>query len=141
VGLLVAFVLLASQLEVRRASQTVTAGDLSATLTWSSWGRRGLAAPLTIEVVSPPGISEITVMINSDYLSGLDHNAWIPEPQEMRREGTFTALVYPASEGRLVAELDSRFAPSIPPGRHLLEVWVEAGEEKARFRAASWLVP
>lgn len=141
VGLLVAFVVFASQLEVGDKTVMETAGDLSATLTWSTLGRRGLAAPLTIAVVVPPGVSEVTVMINSDYLANLDHNAWIPEPLEMHRQGAFTSLLYETAGGRLVAELDSRFAPSTPPGRHPLEVQVEAAEDRVGFRASTWMVP
>ncbi|HKX75183.1 MAG TPA: hypothetical protein VJR05_07320 [Acidimicrobiia bacterium] len=136
-----AFVLFASQLEVGEKTRVESAGDLSATLTWSTLGRRGLAAPLTIEVVVPPEVSEVTVMINSDYLSNLDHNAWIPEPREMHRQGALTVLIYEAAGGRLVAELDSRFAPSTSPGRHPLEVQVEAAEDRVSFKASTWLVP
>ena len=141
VGLLVAFVFIASQMQVREKTSVENSGDLSATLTWSNLGRRGLAAPLTIEVVATPETSQIVLMINSDYLANLDHNAWIPEPQEMQRSGALTVLIYEAAGGRLVAELDSRFAPSTSPGRHPLEVVVEAAGDRVSFRASTWLVP
>ncbi len=141
VVLLLAFVLIASLWSVREASLVKTSGEVTGHLTWSSIGRRGLAAPLVLAVTFPAGTGEVIVDINTDYLTKLDHNAWIPEPAAMEEGGGFTRLIYEVSGDRFEGRLDSRFSPSLSPGAHPLEVIVRAAGETLVFRDSTWLVP
>jgi hypothetical protein len=140
VGLLFAFVVASAFLGVRSQSDEAAAGDVHASIIYPAVGRRGLSTPLKLDLALPaPG--PVVVWINNSYLRQLDHNSWVPEPTETLASGTTTGLVFEPQSDHFELSLDTRFAPSVTPGRHLLEVKIEAASESIVFELATWVVP
>ena len=137
---LVVFVIASCFLGVRSRSAEETSDQLHVSVTYPTIGRRGLATPLTFRVTVDGG-GLITIWINNSYLGQVDHNNWVPEPTEVLGRGAETGHVFKPEGEFLEIHLDTRFAPSVPPGRLPLEVKVEAGTESIQFQLSTWVVP
>jgi hypothetical protein len=139
-GLVFLFVVAAFLLGVRSQTVQATSGDLVVDVTYPGVGRRGLATPLEVHV-SLPAPGRVVVWLNNAYLGQLDHNSWVPEPAEILTQGFETGLVFEPESELLEVNLDTRFAPSVRPGRHPLHIRIEAASESIVFELTTWVVP
>jgi hypothetical protein len=136
---LTVFVIGSAFLGIRTATSVASEDGIDVTIRYPAIGRRGLATPLTVAVA---GASEsITIWIDNVYLGQLDHNNWVPEPSEVLAGADRTGLVYEPENGSLEVSLDTRFAPSTPPGRLPLQLSIEGGSTTIDFNLSTWVVP
>ncbi|MCU0314607.1 MAG: hypothetical protein MUC84_11185 [Solirubrobacteraceae bacterium] len=87
--------------------------------------RRGLSAPLTLEVERPGGFGDrpLRLAVSGGYFDIWDANAIVPEPAAQRAEGRTVVLEFdpPAVGVRFRARIDARIDPSFQ-GRRVARV-------------------
>lgn len=141
--LLVAFVVAAAMLDLRVATATGSGTGAAVEVTYAQIARRGLAAPLSVEIISLEGPldTEATVWISGGYLEQLDLNNVVPAPMTLLVEGQSVGLVFPAQGESLAVLLAGDASPAVPPGMQTFQLIVKTGEDTFTFDLQTLVVP
>ena len=112
-------------------------------VTYAQIARRGLAAPLSVEIISLEGPldTEATVWISGGYLEQLDLNNVVPAPMTLLVEGQSVGLVFPAQGESLAVLLAGDASPAVPPGMQTFQLIVKTGEDTFTFDLQTLVVP
>jgi hypothetical protein len=118
--LLIAFLVAAVLGVFGYRSRTVAAqrGDFTLTVTYAQFTRRGVTAPVQIEIDATNGFSDdVTVAIDSSYLNRLDVHNVTPQPDSETTNGDTVFWTFTKPDGNsLSIDVDAQIEAGASPG-------------------------
>lgn len=108
--------------------------------------RAGLATPFRIEVTTEDGSSlptQVTLVVDADYLASFDFNGLQPTPTESYNSGTSTSWTFdiPPGQDSLRVDMDARLEPAVQWARGGSVDLVVAGNSVATAEFTTWVMP